>query len=105
PFRTATEQVNRLFDGTHLLLVHLDLSRWRGEVRGGYEGQPGPLLDPPTLRAIGGFETFLGRQPRVGGVLGPYAQLTTVSFLRDARDPQRMSIPDRPDAVATAMHW
>jgi hypothetical protein len=105
PFRTATERVNHLFNGTHLLLVHLDLSRWRGEIGEVYEGQPGPLLDPPTLRAIGEFEAFLGRQPRVGGVLGPYAQLTTVSFLRYARDPKRMSIPNRPDAVATLIHW
>lgn len=96
PFRTATGRVNQLFNGTHLLLVHLDLSGRR---------EPQPLLDPPTLRAIGGLEAFLRRQPRVGGVLGPYAQLTTVSYLRYARNPERMSIPGRPAAVATLIHW
>jgi len=105
PFRTATERVNRLFNGTHLLLVHLDLSGWRGTIGEVEEGQPGPLLDPGNLRAIGDFESFLGRQPRVGGVLGPYAQLTTVSFLRYAREPERKSIPDRPQAVAMLVHW
>jgi hypothetical protein len=101
PFRASTERVNRLFSGTHLLLVHLDLASWRGTVGEVYEGEPGPLLDPQVLRAIGGFESFLGRQPRVGGVLGPYSQLATVSFLRHARNPKRMSIPDRPDQIAS----
>jgi len=105
PFRLATERVNQLFNGTHLLLVHLDLSGWRGRIGEVYEGEPGPLLDPQNLRAIGELESFLARQPRVGGVLGPYAQLTTVSFLRYARNPQRLSIPDRPEAVATLIHW
>ncbi|HEY7215242.1 MAG TPA: MMPL family transporter [Thermoanaerobaculia bacterium] len=92
PFRTATGRVNQLFNGTHLLLVHLDLSRSRGTE---------PLLDPPILRAVGGFEAFLRRQPRVGGVLGPHAQLTTVSFLYHARERQWMRIPDTPAAVAS----
>ncbi len=92
PFRTATGRVNQLFNGTHLLLVHLDLSGSRGTE---------PLLDPPTLRAVGGFEAFLRRQPRVGGVLGPHAQLTTVSFLYHARERQWMRIPDTPAAVAS----
>jgi len=101
PFRTSTERVNELFNGTHLLLVHLDLSGWKGTLGEVYEGTPGPLLDPKTLRALGEFEAFLRRQPRVGGVLGPYAQLTTVSFLRYARAPGRLSIPDRPDDVSS----
>jgi uncharacterized protein len=105
PFRTATQRVNRLFNGTHLLLVHLDLAGWRGTIGEVDEGVPGPLLDPRTLRAVGELEAFLRRQPRVGGVLGPYAQLTTVSFLRYARNPKRMSIPNRPEAVATLIHW
>jgi len=105
PFRTSTERVNQLFNGTHLLLVHLDLSGWKGTIREVYEGRPGPLLDPETLRAVGGFESFLGRQPRVGGVLGPYAQLTTVSFLRFARQPERLSIPGTPAEVADLVHW
>jgi hypothetical protein len=104
PFRVATERVNGLFNGTHLLLVHLDLSEWKGTVGEVYEGEPGPLVDPKTLREIGGFEAFLRKQPRVGGVLGPYAQMTTVSFLRFARQPERMSIPATAAQVADLVH-
>jgi uncharacterized protein len=103
-FRTGTERVNQLFNGTHLLLVHLDLSGWKGTLSEVYEGQPGPLVEPAALNAIGGMEAFLKRQPRVGGVLGPYAQMTTVSFLRFARDPERMSIPDSASRVASLVH-
>ena len=100
-FRTGTERVNQLFNGTHLLLVHLDLSGWKGKLSEVYEGEPGPLVEPRALNAIGEMEAFLKRQPRVGGVLGPYAQMTTVSFLRFARDPERMSIPDTAARVAS----
>lgn len=104
PFRTSTERVNELFNGTHLLLVHLDLKGWKAPLSEVYEGEPGPLVEPPALRAIGGMEDFLRHQPRVGGVLGPYSQMATVSFLRFARDPKRMSIPDRADRVADLVH-
>ena len=105
PFRKDTAEVNRLFNGTHLLQVELDLSRWNGTLGQVWEGTPGPLLDPRTLRAIGGFEAFLRRQPRVGGAIGPYSQLATVSFLKHARDPKRMSIPDTAEGVADLLHW
>ncbi|MFL6259605.1 MAG: efflux RND transporter permease subunit [Thermoanaerobaculia bacterium] len=105
PFRRDTAEVNRLFNGTHLLQVELDLSRWNGKLGEVWEGTPGPLLDPGTLRAIGGFEAFLRRQPRVGGALGPYSQLATVSFLKHARDPKRMSIPNSAEEVADLVHW
>lgn len=105
PFRRDTAAVNRLFNGTHLLEVQLDLSGWRGRLEPVWEGATGPLLDPGTLRAIGGFEAFLRRQPRVGGALGPASQLATISFLKHARDPRRLSIPDRPEQVADLIHW
>lgn len=104
-FRKDTKAVNRLFNGTHLLQVQLDLSGWHGTLGQVWEGVPGPLLDPKTLRAIGDFETFLSRQPRVGGVLGPASQLETVSFLRHARDPKRLSIPNTAEEVADLVHW
>jgi predicted RND superfamily exporter protein len=104
-FRKDTNAVNRLFNGTHLLQVQLDLSGWKGKLGEVYEGVPGPLLDPATLRAIGGFEDYLRRQPRVGGVLGPASQLETVSFLRHARDPKRLSIPNTAEEVADLVHW
>ena len=105
-FRRNTVRTNEKFNGTHLLLVHLDLTGWKGTLgEEVYEGEPGPLLDPRTLRALGDFERFLADQPRVGGVLGPYAQLTTVSFLRFARDPKRLSIPDSPNQVAALVGY
>ena len=104
-FRQDTEEVNRLFNGTHLLEVQLDLADWHGTLGDVWEGVPGPLLDPRTLRAIGDFEAFLGRQPRVGGVLGPASQLETISFLRHARDPKRLSIPGTAAEVADLVHW
>lgn len=105
PFRAATERVNRLFHGTHLLLVQLDLSDWRGPLPAGVEGQPGPLLDPELLRAIGRFEDVLRRQPEVGGVLGPYSHLTTVSYLRHARNREKLQIPDTPPEVERLTEW
>jgi predicted RND superfamily exporter protein len=105
PFRRDTAEVNRLFDGTHLLEVELDLAGWHGTLGEVRDGVPGPLLDPGTLRAIGDFETFLGRQPRVGRALGPYSQLATVSFLKHARDPKRMSVPDTAEGIADLVHW
>lgn len=104
-FRKDTDVVNRLFNGTHLLQVQLDLSGWHGTLGQIWEGTPGPLLDPKTLRAIGDFEAFLGSQPRVGGALGPASQLETVSFLRHARDPKRLSIPNTAEEVADLVHW
>ncbi len=104
-FRVNTVRTNELFNGTHLLLVHLDLAGWKGEMEEIYDGEAGPLLDPKVLRALGDFERFLGEQPRVGGVLGPYAQLTTVSFLRYARDPERLSIPGSASRVATLVGY
>jgi hypothetical protein len=105
PFRKDTAEVNRLFNGTHLLQVELDLSQWNGKLGQIWEGTPGPLVDPRTLRAIGDFEAFLRRQPRVGGALGPYSQLATVSFLKHAREPKWMSIPDSAEGVADLLHW
>jgi uncharacterized protein len=104
-FRVNTVRANELFNGTHLLLVHLDLAGWKGEMEEVYDGEAGPLLDPKVLRALGDFERFLAARPRVGGVLGPYAQLTTVSFLRYARDPARLSIPDSATRVAALIGY
>jgi predicted RND superfamily exporter protein len=94
PFRVDTTKVNEKFNGTHLLRVQLDAA-----------DPSEPLLDPRVLRAIGDFESFLSRQPRVGGVLGPASQLSTVNFLRHARNPKRLSIPGSAEEVADLVHW
>jgi predicted RND superfamily exporter protein len=105
PFRLATDDVNRLFHGTHLLLIQLDLSDWRRPLPTGLNGPPGPFLDPELLRAVGRFEGVLARQPEVGGVLGPFSHLTTVSFLRHARNPKELRIPDTAQEVEKILGW
>ena len=93
PFRIDTARVNETFNGTHLLRVQVDLA-------GG-----STLLDPAILRAVGDFEAFLARQPRVGGVLGPASQLATVNFLRHARNPKWLAPPRSAEEAADLVHW
>jgi len=104
PFRQATDGVNARFHGTHLLLVHLDLEPLDQPLEHIYYGGPGPLLIPETLRRIGDFEDLARAQPGVGGVLGPFSHLKTVSFLRHARREDMRRIPDRPRDVDTLLH-
>jgi len=99
PFRQATARANALFDGTHVLLAHLAFDE--PDDRAPRAGERhGPLLDPRALGAVGGFEAFAAARPRVGGVLGPYGELTTVNYLSHARGRGTRSIPARPDRVA-----
>ncbi len=106
-FRRDTDRVNAAFHGTHLLLLHLRFdppadqpapgpapAAARGEA-----GGRGPLSSPHLLRAIGGLEDFVRRQPGVGGVLGPYTQMTTVAYLWLGRQPGTRRIPDDPARV------
>lgn len=94
PFRRATERVDTKLDGTHTLRVHLAFPDVVGPVAAGR--QLGPLADPDRLTAIGALESFLEAHPRVGGVLGPYEQLTTVAYLWSSRRPERRVLPEEP---------
>jgi hypothetical protein len=96
PFRTATDRVNARYLGTHLLLAHLTVDPLEAEPRSIRFGAAGGLVMPANLRRIGAFEEFLRGQPGVGGALGPYAHLTTVSFLRHARRQEYRRIPEQP---------
>lgn len=79
-FRKATARVDQQLLGSHILLVHLTLSPPAEKIPDiGF--RKGPLLAPEALSAIGALEDFARAQPGVGGVLGPYSQLATVSYL------------------------
>ncbi|HVT19090.1 MAG TPA: MMPL family transporter [Thermoanaerobaculia bacterium] len=99
PFRRATEEVNRQLLGTHVLLAHLRFSPPPERIPEA-GSRRGPLLAPEALESIGAFESFARARPQVGGVLGPYSQLTAVSYLFLARREGARSIPATPRRVA-----
>lgn len=91
-FRQATDRANHLMSGTHILLAHLTVD-WPEERVPRLSRRAGPLLDGRAVAAVGGFESFLRGQPRVGGVLGPYNQLATVNYLWHARKEGSRTVP------------
>src|SRR5262249_52758136 len=98
PLRVATDRVNARLYGTHILLAHLAFDGPAAKIPR-VRSRQGPLLDPGALDAIGRFESFIGSQPQVGGVLGPYGQLTTVAYLWNGRRPGTRVIPPEPERV------
>jgi predicted RND superfamily exporter protein len=114
PFRLATAEVNRELLGTHVLLARLRFDpppaaipdvgdRPARSVPTGDDrsrDRRGPLLDPAALRAIGAFEDFARARPEVGGVLGPYGQLSATYFLWMARREGTPEIPAEPRRIA-----
>jgi len=98
PFRTANDEVNAKLLGTHVLLAHVAVQPPSGKIPEGFEHK-GPLLDTATLKALGRFEDFLRAQPKVGGVLGPYSHLVTVSYLWQARREEYRRLPERPAGI------
>ncbi len=87
PFRRATDRVNERLYGTHILLAHVRFD------------PPRALLDPERLQALGRFEAEIRSQPGVGGVLGPYGQLTAVHALWMGGDESARVIPESPRRV------
>lgn len=79
-FRQSVERVNRSVLGTHLLLVETDF-------RERPVGSALPLHDPVVIEALRRFEERLRALDGVGGVLGPYAQLSATRYLVTARMP------------------
>lgn len=74
PFYQSMERVNRSMLGTHLLQVELDFS-----------GQSKALYDPGVIDAVGRMEAALKGTQGVGGVTGPYGQLSGVRYLMNGR--------------------
>lgn len=98
-FRQDTDRVDALLHGTHELLVHLDFRQVPPERVPEGRNRSGPLLSPEILRTIEAFEEHLGREPRVGGVLGPASHLKTVAYLWLGRQEQNRKIPDEPQRI------
>ncbi len=97
-FRLDTNRVNGHLLGTHNLLVHLAVSDKGTPPEG--DGRQGWLIDPKLLEEIGHFEQRLRSRPEVGGVLGPYSHLSTISYLWHARKEGTRAIPEDPIKVA-----
>ncbi len=92
-FRKASDRANRLLHGTHLLLAHLTYPS--AESPEGHQGRHGPLLSRQLLAATGELETFLRRQPQVGGVVGPYSHFMAVDRVWNGSRP----LPADPKAI------
>ncbi|HEX4962596.1 MAG TPA: MMPL family transporter [Thermoanaerobaculia bacterium] len=98
PFRKDNDEVNTKLLGTHVLLAQVTVRPPSGRIPEGDE-RKGPLLDTATLKALGRFEDFLRTQPKVGGVLGPYSHLVTVSYLWQARREEFRRLPEGPSHI------
>jgi uncharacterized protein len=98
PLRVATEEMNARLFGSHILLAQVAFTGPLAPVARS-RSHAGPLLDAGALAAVGGLESFARGQPQVGGVLGPYGQLTTVAYLWNGRRPGTRAIPRDPETV------
>lgn len=109
PFRVATERIDQRFNGTHLLLAVFEFAPPRpaeDDPEDPFPAEPVPgLHDPRVLAALGRFEAEVGAVPGVGAAIGPAAQLSTVSFLRYARRPERRALPTSSYEIGRLLGW
>ena len=97
-FRRETHRANQLLHGTHVLLARLSFDAPEEMIPQVFSRR-GPLLSPEILEAIGGLEEHIRAQPTVGGVLGTYSHLSTVSYLWLGRKEGTRRVPDEPRRV------
>lgn len=108
-FRVATEHIDQRFNGTHQLLAVFEFDP--PEAAEGDPEEPFPaepvtaLREPRVLAAFGRFEAEVGALPGVGAALGPAAHLSTVSFLRYARRPERRALPTTSYEAERLIGW
>jgi predicted RND superfamily exporter protein len=93
--RRATERVDRIFAGTHVLLAVVTFDPPPSEIPA-ISVARGPLLAGSAVEAIGRFEQALRARPEVGGVLGLASHLTTTAFLWGGREEMFRQIVDDP---------
>jgi hypothetical protein len=98
PFRLATERADALLDGTHVLLLDVAFSA-PPVTAPEAGGRRGPLLDVASWRALAELERFAAARPEVGGVLGPYDELATASYLAHARQAGTRTVPREPARI------
>ena len=98
PLRRASERVDRLFAGTHELLVVLSFDPPADQVPV-IPAARGPLLAGSTIAAVGRFERGLRARPEVGGVFGLSSQLLTTAYLWGGRREEARQIFDNPSWI------
>jgi len=91
-FRTSVERVNRSVLGTHLLQVELDF-------RGASGGVPPPFQTAAVLEAVRLMEQRLRALDIVGGVIGPYSNLSTTRYLVSGRVPGSEALSYSPGEI------
>ncbi|HEV2852780.1 MAG TPA: MMPL family transporter [Thermoanaerobaculia bacterium] len=96
--RRDSEQVDRLFAGTHVLLAVLTFDPPAGEIPS-IPAARGPLLAGSAVETVGRFEKALRARPEVGGVLGLHSQLTTTAYLWAERNESQRRIFDNPSWI------
>ncbi|HYG65702.1 MAG TPA: MMPL family transporter, partial [Thermoanaerobaculia bacterium] len=98
PLRQASERVDRLFAGTHVLLAVVTFDPPADQVPS-IPAASGPLLSGRAVDAVGRFEAGLRQRPEVGGVFGLASHLSTTAFLWGARLPESREIIDNPSWI------
>ena len=93
--RQATERVDRLFAGTHVLLAVVTFNPPPDQIPAVPVAR-GPLLSGSAVAAVGRVEKALRARPEVGGVLGLASHLSTTAFLWGGRDEEFRTIIDDP---------
>ncbi|MEM7480578.1 MAG: MMPL family transporter [Acidobacteriota bacterium] len=87
-FRRGMERANESLLGTHRLLARVTFA----------EGKK-PFHDPAVLHAVGSFEDRLRREPSVGGVLGPFGYLSSITYLAKGRPSADRAPPDSAEYI------
>ena len=93
--RSATERVDQLFAGTHVLLAVVTFDPPPEEVPS-VPAASGPLLSGRAIAALGRFEEGLRARPEVGGVVGLASHLSTTAYLWSGLREEGRTIIDQP---------
>jgi len=93
--RQATERVDRLFAGTHVLLAVVTFNPPPPQIPA-VPAASGPLLAGSAVAAVGRVEQALRARPEVGGVLGLASHLSTTAFLWGGRNEEFRTLVDDP---------
>lgn len=98
PLRQATERVDRLFAGTHVLQAVVTFDTPPDQVPV-IPAARGPLLAGSAVAAVGRFEEGLRARPEVGGVFGIASHLSTTAYFWGGRREEARAIVDNPSWI------
>jgi predicted RND superfamily exporter protein len=96
--RQATERVDRLFAGTHVLQAVVTFDPPPDRIPA-IPAASGPLLSGSAVAALGRFEEGLRARPEVGGVFGLASHLSTTAYLWGGRREETRVIVDNPSWI------